>query len=199
MARKQQGKETYATVADYILEAFGEDYAGLAVVSLPMAASAAGITRSGIEAAIKKGALESVVIGGAKNIYVRSLRPRLARRKVLDDGIWNALIRQARKGEPTTYTPVATPMDLDMEKSVDRTLMGKILEAVSVRSAAETEHLAGGALLLSALVCQANKGVPSPGFFKLAKKLGLKVGDPKAFLDAQFKGIYRHYGGRAAR
>ena len=104
----------------------------------------------------------------------------------MNQGIYEQLQQVARERGIIHYGPVAQMADLDMSQQADRTEIGRILGEIS-----EHEHEAGRPLI-SAVVILKDANKPGPGFFTLARNLGLiqPDEDDDAFWNAELQRVW---------
>ena len=88
------------------------------------------------------------------------------------DQLRQALVQQARSGAATTYGALARRLGLQPPHTIHR--LTQALERLM------EEDAAAGRPMLAALVAgKARAGLPGPGFFAKAQRLGLFSGDPE--------------------
>jgi len=184
---------SYRNPRSYV-EALRTDPSRHAIVSLPLAAEALGVTKGTIDRMLHDGRLEEVSIEGLSD------EKRL--RAVQAEGVWRILddrradggrveeLLLAGHGQPLFYDEVMRHIGLRSDRSVDRRRIGEILDAVSRRS--HHEH----GFLLSVLVHRKpmqphHPSRPSDGFFRLAQSLGL--GDESEAVYGDQMGKVREY------
>jgi hypothetical protein len=97
----------------------------------------------------------------------------------MNNEIYQRLISVAKSQDFTTYKDIAPLAGLDMSLDKDRAEIGEILGEISTH-----EHRQGRPLL-SVVVIHREDNICGPGFFKLAKELGLYRGgnDLKFFIE----------------
>jgi len=81
--------------------------------------------------------------------------------------IYDKLKAIARTGDIITYSEIAPLANLDMSKQEDRNRIAQILGEISTY-----EHK-NGRPMLSSVVIHKENNIPGPGFFTLAKELGI--------------------------
>src|SRR4051812_34404072 len=93
------------------------------------------------------------------------------RRYMLKEGLRQALMDQARTGQPTTYKELAARLGLEPPQTIHR--VGEALEGLM------EEDIAAGRPMLAALcVSRMQSGIPGRGFFLKAQVLGVFSGNP---------------------
>ena len=145
-------------------------------VSSQMASLYLGVSRSHIDALLKKNRLMRVRVGNGtrtfKLVDTESLRTYKAARdgtKECQALITKRLTELAKKGATVTYTEAMAWCDLNPKRPLDRQKIGRLLGAVSGESFRQRK------VLLSVLVvAKTGKKMPNQSFFTLAKKLGAK-------------------------
>jgi hypothetical protein len=97
----------------------------------------------------------------------------------MHQAIYEELKRVAARATTVTYSEIAPLAGLSMDDPSHRDEIGRLLGEIS-----EHEHEMNRPLL-SVVVIHRDNNMPGPGFFKLAKRLGLYDGldDLKFFLD----------------
>ena len=85
----------------------------------------------------------------------------------INQEIYQRLQQVARSYDVTTYSEIAPLAGLDMNRQDDRNRIAEILGEIS-----RNEHI-NGHPMLSAVVIHKEDNIPGPGFFTLAKELGL--------------------------
>lgn len=115
----------------------------------------------------------------------------------LTDVACDFLVERARLKRPTSYTELNTVLHnrvgvkFDFEQASDRAAMGHLLGLV-------VERTAGTGLMLSALVHYLNANDAGPGFYSLARTMGLlrrraTADERLAFWIEQLNGLYAFY------
>ncbi|MFE9398746.1 hypothetical protein [Streptomyces flavidovirens] len=118
------------------------------------------------------------------------------------------LVERARMGKVTTYTELNTVLagrtkcrGFDFERADERAAMGHLLGLIVERD----QESAGTAapLMISALVHYLSANDAGPGFYALAKELGLLPRDAsktakEVFWISQVNALHRHYGSARA-
>ncbi len=105
-------------------------------------------------------------MGGHGTALYLPRRQRLTKRD-LNVPIYEELKRVARHQETTTYSAIAPLASLDMDNPAHRDQMRQLLGKISTY---EHQH---GRPLLTAIVVYKQENHPGPGFFDLARHLGL--------------------------
>ena len=93
----------------------------------------------------------------------------------------------AKRRECTTYAEVARLARLDLRSDRDRNKFGEILSEISVH-----EHQEGRPLL-TAVVLHGQGEEMRPGFFRLAKELGVNHGDDTEFFINELRRVHRYW------
>lgn len=106
----------------------------------------------------------------------------------MHEEMYGELRRVAWEQRYVTYSDIAPIADLDMNNPPDRDRIGQLLDEIN-----RHEHQLGRPLI-SVVVIHRDNNMPGPGFFKLARELGLYVGkdDLKFFLD-ELKRVHSYW------
>ena len=100
------------------------------------------------------------------------------------------LVRCARSYELIWYSDLVAEIDaieLDLGTDKDRAALGHLLGEISQDTDAE------GIGLLSAMAVGKSEGMPTEGFFNLAKQLGHSFNDRGIFGGEQYDRVTKHY------
>lgn len=185
---------TFETAEDY-LNALQHD-SSLAILPLQMVADYRGVTRAAIDRMVRIGQLEEIKIEGTRYVRAASLLQRQKGREQQIETVrafLNAWAQeQARTSQkPLTYEPVMAEVGMSPSVPADRTAIGGILDAISRQS--QQEH----GIILSVIVHRKTAGRtrPGPGFFELAKSLGLfKEGDDEnVLIERETRKVWEFY------
>jgi hypothetical protein len=102
--------------------------------------------------------------------------------------IYEFLLSVAKERNYTTYAVIAPMAGLDMDLDNDRREIGELLGEIS-----RFEHKKGRPLL-SVVVIHREDNIPGPGFFTLAKELGIyKGGDDLMFFIQELARVHDYW------
>ncbi len=106
----------------------------------------------------------------------------------MHQAIYEYLKAKARQEKLATYGEIAPLANLDMANQADRNRIGEILGEISTF---EHQHKRP---LLSVIVIHKNGTEPGPGFFNLAKALGIQnQQDNDSFFIAELNRVYHYW------
>lgn len=177
---------TFPDVRTY-LSALTADPA-LAVIGTGMAAKALNLKRGAIEQRIARGSLEAVRIGSSVHVIAKSVATVLDRYEKLVSTIDAKLRGLAKKRGTITYKPLMQSIGLDHRLSNERKRIGEVLGEVSRRSFKEKK------VMLSVLVIDKVRGLPSTGFYSLYEELFEEaIEDERAVFEDQRDKVFRAY------
>ena len=185
---------SFDTAKDYLGALYADPT--MAVISMQMAADARDVSRAAIDRMVRIGQLEGVRIDGTRYVRASSMRALKEKREQQVAQVRKFLEKCARKSQNVVfYEPVMDIVGLKTTIPADRKRIGVLLGEVSEQTYEESK------ILLTAIVHRKTASRtthPGPGFFNLAKSVGLKWDrrDDAGFLDREIEKVRKHYASR---
>lgn len=176
-------------LSDY-LEAYKTNPSEYAAVPISLVAEYYGISHAAIARRLKEDKLKEIKVGKTRLVAVSSLIAAGVKFDGQCEVVRDALEQFATQGrDHVFYAEVMTPIGLSTTVPSDRTLIGKILGAIS----SDTDEKYG--FLLTVLVHRKTSGTtqPGPGFFDLASSLDYDWDDDAKLVKKQTKKVLKHY------